>query len=676
MKADRIFQEILALRTEIDEHNYAYYVLSKPIIPDAEYDELFRRLQQLETQCPELIISSSPTQRVGAAPLVEFKQIQHEIPMLSLSNAFNVEELQAFHQRVLQRLQSVDSIQYSAEPKLDGVALSLRYEKGELVQAATRGDGATGEDITANIRTIQAVPLHLRGQDYPSILEVRGEVYMPKAGFLRFNQSALKQGLKEFVNPRNAASGSLRQLDPRITAERPLAFYAYGAAYAEPNRLPHFHTEIMEKLKHWGFPVSDECKRVKDLEGMERYYQEIALKRDHLPYEIDGVVYKVDSLELQKKLAFVARAPRWAVAYKFPAQERMSVIQGIDFQVGRTGAVTPVARLEPVFVGGVTVSNATLHNFDELYRKDVRVGDSVIIRRAGDVIPEVVSVVLNKRPEHTRLVKIPKHCPVCGSDVIKEKEEAVARCMGGLYCPAQLAQSIRHYASRRAMDIEGLGDKLVEQCVENHLVSDVAGIYQLNADQLMRLERMGKKSAENIIKAIEKSKTTTLPRFLYALGIREVGEATAALLAKHYRELNKLMESDAENLQKIPDIGPTVAEHVVAFFRQKHNVELIQALQAAGVHWPKMPSVTKTAPLQDKTFVLTGSLSSLTREEAKERLEALGAIVSNSVSKKTTYVVVGAEPGSKLSLAQKLGIKCLDETHFLRLLEELKGPSS
>jgi len=662
--------EIEKLRQQINEHNYRYYTLSEPTVSDEEYDRLFRQLQDLEKKYPELISTDSPTQRVGVAPLTEFKSVTHDIPMLSLSNAFDGEELSAFHQRIQQRLENKQSIEYAAEPKLDGVAVSLRYELGELKQAATRGDGASGEDITANIRTIKAIPLHLRGDDYPKLLEVRGEVFMPKAGFERINELLAKKGAKEFVNPRNAASGSLRQLDPRITAERPLNFYAYGMAQSSIQHPPLKHSDIMKQLKEWGLPVSPESRVVNDLEGMEKYYQYMAEKRAQLPYEIDGIVFKLNTLALQERLGFVARAPRWAIAYKFPAQERMTQVLDINFQVGRTGAITPVARLEPIFVGGVTVSNATLHNFDELYRKDIRVGDTVIIRRAGDVIPEVAQVVLEKRPQGTHLVKIPTTCPVCHSEVIKEEDEAVARCMGGLYCPAQLSQSIRHYASRRAMDIEGLGDKLVEQLVEQHLVKDITGIYQLSEEQFSQLERMGEKSAKNLSEAIEKSKETTFPRFLYALGIREVGEATALLLAKHFRDLKKLVSASIEDLESIRDIGPTVADHIHGFFKQKHNVELIEELQQVGVHWPLLPDVSIKSPLKDKIFVLTGSLSSLSREEAKEKLELLGACVSNSVSKKTDYVVVGEDPGSKLAKAEKLSIKILDENQFLELLKQ------
>ncbi|HYF97859.1 MAG TPA: NAD-dependent DNA ligase LigA, partial [Coxiellaceae bacterium] len=548
------------------------------------------------------------------------------------------------------------------------------YENGFLVKAATRGDGFVGEDITSNIRTIRAIPLQLRAPNYPNNVEIRGEVFMPKEGFKRFNEKLLKSEVKTFVNPRNAASGSLRQLDARITAERPLSFYAYGVADKAAVPTCTSQSEIMQNLKEWGLPVSPECQVVKDLEGMENYYQHIAKKRDQLPYEIDGVVFKANSLGLQKELGFVARAPRWAIAYKFPAQERMTQVLGIDFQVGRTGAVTPVARLEPIFVGGVTMSNATLHNFDELYRKDIRVGDTVIVRRAGDVIPEVVQVVLEKRPPKAQLVKIPKHCPICHSDVIKEEGEAVARCMGGLYCPAQLGQSIRHFASRRAMDIEGLGDKLVEQLVQVNLIKNVTDIYDLKAEELSRLERMGEKSAQNLIEAIAASKETSLARFLYALGIREVGEATAALLAKYYPDLKDLELASAEELQTIPDIGPTMAQHIDSFFKQTHNLEVIEKLIQQGVHWPQVARTPKSAALANQTFVLTGSLASLSRDQAKEALENLGAKVASSVSKKTTYVVVGKEAGSKLDKALSLGVSLLNEAELLALLKKAQSP--
>ena len=668
-----VSKKITALRQQINEHNYRYYVLSSPSIPDEEYDKLFKELQTLEIQHPELMTSDSPTQRVGAVPLTDFVQVKHTVPMLSLNNCFDYAELNAFHQRIVQHLGENISINYSAEPKLDGVALSLLYEDGRLVQAATRGDGFNGEDVTHNVRTIKAIPLQLRGNQYPKQLEIRGEVFIPKSKFAHINQQLAEKGAKTFVNPRNAASGSLRQLDARITAERALSFYSYGIAdrNAMPNCSTHF--EIMQTLQDWGIPVSAESQIVTALAGMQTYYEQIGKIRDQLPYEIDGVVFKINALNAQEELGFVARAPRWAIAYKFPAQERMTRVLGIDFQVGRTGAVTPVARLEPIFVGGVTVSNATLHNFDELYRKDIRVGDMVIVRRAGDVIPEVAQVILEKRPAKTEIIAIPKQCPVCHSDVIKEEGEAVARCMAGLFCRAQLAQTVRHFASRRAMNIEGLGDKLVEQLVEFGLVKNIHDIYQLQASDLSQLERMGEKSAENIILAIEQSKKTSLARFLYALGIREVGEATAVLLAKHYPDLTTLMQASVEELQQIQDIGPAVAEHIYTFFKQSHNQEVINQLIQQGIHWPKGSATSKSMPLAGQSFVLTGSLNALSRPEAKDILESLGATVSSSVSKKTNYVVVGAEAGSKLDKAIELGITRLDEDAFLALLKKFKG---
>ncbi len=675
-KTDAILKQINALRQDLNEHNYRYYVLSAPSITDEEYDQLFRNLQALENSYPEFISPDSPTQRVGAIPLDEFAEVKHSVPMLSLFNCFDNDELEAFHQRVLQHLGENKIISYSAEPKLDGVAVSLHYERGELVRAATRGDGFTGEDITANIRTIKAIALRLRGTTYPDQVEVRGEVFMPKAGFARLNQGLSAKGLKSFVNPRNAASGSLRQLDARITTERPLSFYAYGIAASSVLDSFGSHSEIMQHLQSFGLPVSAECKVVTALAGMADYYAAIAKKRDQLPYEIDGVVFKVDSLKAQEELGFVARAPRWAIAYKFPAQERMTCVLDINLQVGRTGAITPVARLEPIFVGGVTVSNATLHNFDELYRKDIRVGDTVIVRRAGDVIPEVAQVVLEKRPLQSELILIPKECPICGSDVVKEEGEAVARCMGGLYCPAQLSQSIRHFASRRAMNIEGLGDKLVEQLVEMQLVKDVTDIYRLQLTQLSELDRMGEKSAQNLLAAIEHSKETSLARFLYALGIREVGEATAQLLAKKYPDLQVLMQASAAELEAIPDIGPTMAGHIHGFFKQTHNKEIIQTLITQGIHWQNTSAPVQTSALTNQIFVLTGSLSSLSRSKANQILEELGAVVSASVSKNTHYVVVGDEAGSKLDKAQKLGIPLLNEAEFLELLNEAKAQAS
>ncbi|TNF37731.1 MAG: NAD-dependent DNA ligase LigA, partial [Gammaproteobacteria bacterium] len=602
-------RQIETLRTKINHHNYQYYVLDAPEIPDAEYDRLYRELQALEQQFPELITPDSPTQRVGDKPLSAFAQVKHEIPMLSLDNVFNEDELKDFYRRIQQRLDADVSIEFAAEPKLDGLAVSLLYENGILVRGGTRGDGTTGEDITQNIRTIPSVPLHLIGDDVPDILEVRGEVFMPRAGFEALNRKARENGDKVFANPRNAAAGSLRQLDPRITASRPLAMYCYAVGRVEPQQSMQTHAEMLDKLMHYGLPVCKERAVVKDVEGCLSYYNNIAAKRHALPYEIDGVVYKVNRLDWHKVLGFVARAPRWAVAHKFPAQEEITTINDIEFQVGRTGALTPVARLEPVFVGGVTVSNATLHNMDEVERKDIRVGDQVIVRRAGDVIPEVVSVVPGSRKPGAKKIQLPKKCPVCHSDVEREEGEAVARCSGGLYCEAQRKESIKHFASRKAMDIDGLGDKLVEQLVDEKLINHVDDVYRLSIEQLAALDRMGEKSASNLVAALEKSKHTSLPRFIYALGIREVGEATALVLAQHFGSLDALMQADAEALQTVQDVGPVVAAHIERFFQQPHNREVIHKLIDAGVYWDDIarPEAGEQS-LTGLTFVLTGTL--------------------------------------------------------------------
>jgi DNA ligase (NAD+) len=656
------------LREQINYHNYRYYVLDNPEIPDAEYDRLFRELQALEQHHPELITADSPTQRVGAQPAKELGEVKHLAPMLSLSNAFSDEELGDFDRRVRERL-GVDHVTYTAEPKLDGLAMSLLYEDGRLVRGATRGDGTTGEDVTQNVRTIDAVPLKLRGTGWPRILEVRGEVYMPKAGFEALNRRQAKEGNKAFANPRNAAAGSLRQLDPRITAARPLTIFCYGTGYVEGGELPECHSRIMERLREWGLRVCPELKVVEGLEGCLEYYRDMGERRADLPYEIDGVVYKVDRLDQQAELGFVARAPRWAIAHKFPAQEEMTLLTEVEWQVGRTGALTPVARLEPVEVGGVTVSNATLHNMDEIERKDVHIGDTVIVRRAGDVIPEVVSVVESRRPSGARRPELPAHCPVCGSDVIRLEGEAVARCSGGLVCAAQRKEHIKHFASRRAMDIDGLGDKIVEQLVERELVKDPADLYSLTTEQLISLERMGQKSAENLCGAIEHSKNTTLARFLYALGIREVGEATAQALAGAFGDLDPLMEASEEQLLSVPDIGPVVAGHIHSFFRQEDNLRVIERLRSEGVSWEPVPVAEQGAkPLEGQTFVLTGTLSTMTRNDAKARLQALGAKVAGSVSKNTDYVVAGEAAGSKLTKAQELGVDILDEDALAQLL--------
>ncbi|MEJ2309104.1 MAG: NAD-dependent DNA ligase LigA [Gammaproteobacteria bacterium] len=661
-------REIEHLRDEIRLHNYRYYVLDAPTIPDAEYDRLFRRLRELEAAHPELVTEDSPTRRVGDRPLPGFEEVRHSVRMLSLENVFSDTELGDFDRRVRERLGTDEPVVYTAEPKLDGLAVSLRYEQGRLVQGATRGDGERGEDVTANVRTIESVPLKLLGKRVPAVLEVRGEVFMPKAGFAKLNAAARKAGEKIFANPRNAAAGSLRQLDPRLTARRPLAFYAYGLGEVAPD-FADAHAAAMKKLREIGIPVSPELRRMKGIDACLEYYANILARREQLPYEIDGVVYKVDSFDQQSLLGYVSRAPRWAVAHKFPAQEELTVVEDIEFQVGRTGAVTPVARLRPVTVAGVTVSNATLHNMDEIERKDVRIGDTVIIRRAGDVIPEVVQVVPDKRPKKAKQPRLPAHCPVCGSEVLRVEGEAVARCSGGLYCRAQRREAIKHFASRKAMDIEGLGDKLVEQLDEKGLVKTIADIYALEAEQVAALERMGEKSAQNLIEALEKSKATTLPRFLYALGIREVGEATARSLASHFRTLEAIEQADQEALQETPDVGPVVASHIASFFRQEHNLEVLERLLAAGIHWPAISKPAADAqPFADKTFVLTGSLSR-PRGEVKARLESLGARVAGSVSNKTDYVVAGEAAGSKLAKAEDLGIEILDEDQLQEMID-------
>jgi len=669
---DKVIEKINKLRNDINHHNYLYYVLDSPELPDAEYDRLFRELQKLEQQHPDLITPDSPTQRVGAEPAKTLGEVKHEIPMLSLENSFSDEELQAFDRRVREKL-DIKQVEYAAEPKLDGLAVSLLYEDGILVKGATRGDGYTGEDITQNVRTIQSIPLRLMGRGYPGVLEVRGEVYMSKSGFLELNKRQDKIDGKVYVNPRNTAAGSLRQLDPKITANRPLFFYCYGVGQVN-DKLSEKHSDILEQLRDWGVRVSPEVKVVTGVEECFAYFNKIGKKRNTLDYDIDGVVFKVNSIRQQQELGFVSRAPRWAIAHKFPAHEELTRIVDIDVQVGRTGAITPVARLEPVFVGGVTVTNATLHNEDETNRKDVRVGDTVIIRRAGDVIPEIVSVVKERRPQHTRKFHMPKKCPVCGSDVIRAEGEAVARCSGGLFCPAQHKNAIKHFASRRAMDIEGLGDKLVEQLVDEKLIDTVADLYTLTQDQLAGLERMGEKSAANLIEALEKSKSTTLERFIYALGIREVGESTARVLAQHFGTLQAIMNADEETLQNVQDVGPVVAAHIVAFFYQRHNREVIDALIERGIHWKDIKiRKSEHRPLQGKTFVLTGTLDVMTRDEAKDKLQVLGAKVSGSVSKKTSYVVAGIEPGSKYDKAKELGVEILDEAAFLKLLAEQKN---
>lgn len=658
------------LRELIDRHNYRYYVLDDPEVSDAEYDRLMRELQALEAEFPNLVTPDSPTQRVGAAPVSDLEEVVHSTPMLSLDNAFTDEELIAFDRRVRERLDDIAEVEYAAEPKLDGLAVSFRYEHGRLVLAATRGDGTRGENVTHNVRTIKAVPLQLRGKA-PEVLEVRGEVFMPIAGFKAMNARALERGEKTFVNPRNAAAGSLRQLDPRLAAQRPFDVFFYGVGETKGWQLPPRHSEALAQLREWGLKTSPLVRTVIGAEGCLQYYRDIGAQRASLPYEIDGVVYKVNRYVQQRELGFVARAPRWAIAHKFPAHEENTVVRDVEFQVGRTGALTPVARLEPVFVGGVTVANATLHNMDEVRRKDVRIGDTVVIRRAGDVIPEVVKVIVERRPEDAREVQLPAVCPVCGSDVERVEGEAVARCTGGLFCGAQRKESLRHFAGRRAMDIDGLGTKIIDQLVERGWVESAADLYALSAEQFAALERMGEKSAANLVKALEHSKRTTLARFLYALGIRDVGEATAAALADHFGTLEALLEADEAQIQQVPDVGPVVAAHVHHFFQQPHNREIIDQLRARGVTWPAIAPRKASAegPFTGKTFVLTGTLESMSRDQASDRIAALGGKVSGSVSKKTSYVVAGSEAGSKLKKAQELGVEVLDEAAFLKMLE-------
>jgi DNA ligase (NAD+) len=666
-------KKLESLREEIRYHNYRYHTLDDIEIPDAEYDRLMRELQALEEKYPEFVTPDSPTQRVGAEPSDALETVRHRVPMLSLENAFAEEELREFHKRVAEKLEFEDgapNLLYSAEPKLDGAAVSLLYEDGVLVRAATRGDGNTGEDITHNVRTIASVPLRLLDAGFPTTLEVRGEVFMPRAGFEAYNEKARAAGEKTFVNPRNAAAGSLRQLDPKLTAQRPLDMYVYSVGLIEGGELPDRHSEIISRLREWGLKTCPESRVVKGVEGCLSYYEDIGKKRDTLSYDIDGVVYKVDSIEMQRELGFVARAPRWAIAHKFPAQEELTTVEDVEFQVGRTGALTPVARLAPVFVGGVTVSNATLHNIDELHRKDVRIGDTVIVRRAGDVIPEVVSVVKNRRPNNTKRVHLPKLCPVCASHVYREEGEAVARCTGGLYCKAQRAEALKHFVARRALDIEGLGAKLIEQLVNEDRVSDPSDLFQLRKEELSSRERMGDKSAENLVRAIDESKSTTLARFLYALGIREVGEATAASLASYFGSLPAVREASVDDLTKVPDVGPVVAKRVHSFFDEQHNLDVIERLQSLGVHWTDSEpmKIAEDGPLSGKTFVITGTLPTMTRDEAKSLIQKEGGKVTGSVSSKTDFLVAGEKAGSKLVKAQKLEVSVLDEDGLRKLI--------
>ncbi|MFC0337102.1 DNA ligase (NAD+) [Kushneria avicenniae] len=669
--ADTIAEEIGALRARLEDANYRYYVEDAPAIPDAEYDRLLRRLQEIEAEHPEQITADSPTQRVGAPPAEGFPEVQHAVAMLSLDNAFDEQEVRAFARRVAERLETDEqAVRFCCEPKLDGLAVSLVYENGLLVQGATRGDGRTGEGITANLRTLKSIPLRLRGDNLPALLEVRGEVYMSHSGFEALNEDARARGSKVFANPRNAAAGSLRQLDPGIAAARPLEFCAYQVARIDDEQLQPSHSALMHKLRELGFRTSPEIDVVTGADGLVDFCDRMGSRRDKLDYDIDGAVLKVDDLRAQRELGFVSRAPRWAMAFKFPAQEQTTVIRDVAFQVGRTGRLTPVARLEPVQVAGVTVSNATLHNMDEIERLDARINDTVIIRRAGDVIPQIVSVILDERPEDARVIVMPEQCPVCDSRVERIGDEVDARCSGGLFCPAQRKEALKHFSSRRALDIDGLGTKLIDALVEREWVKTPADLFRLEASRLAELPRMAQKSADNLVASLARSRHTTLARFIYALGITEVGEATANALVLHFGELQRVMDASHEALEAVADIGPIVAGHIHSFFAEAHNRETIEDLIRVGVDWEEVEIGEREQPLTGQTWVLTGTLDTLTRDEAKARLVALGAKVSGSVSKKTHAVVAGDAAGSKLEKARQLGVAVMEEQALLTLLRQ------
>ncbi len=662
-----IATEISLLRQTIQTYNYQYYTLDEPIVTDAEYDKLIKSLRKLEQQYPQYASSDSPSQTVGGPVLDSFSKIQHELPMLSLGNVYSAEELTEFIERINNRLNSTEELSFCVEPKLDGLAISLLYAQGELIQAATRGDGNVGEDVTHNVKTISNIPHTLQGENIPIRLEVRGEVVMPIADFHAFNKQALANDTKGFVNPRNAAAGSLRQLDSNITALRPLAFYSYGIGIVEQGNLAGSHYQRLQQLKQWGLPITQEITLARGAKACLAAYTQLLANRADLPYEIDGIVYKVDAIALQEQLGFIARAPRWATAHKFPAQEEQTCLLNIEFQVGRTGAITPVAILDPVFVGGVTVSRASLHNADEIQRLELKIGNTVIIRRAADVIPQIVKAIPTAQ---SRDIIFPVLCPVCDAEIERIEGEAIARCTGGLYCAAQRKEAIKYFASRKAMNIDGLGVKVVEQLVDEQLINSPADLFTLKAEQLIPLERMAAKKADNLINAIDKCKQTTLAKFILALGIREVGDATAKNLAEHFLTLNAIQNADIEALEQVDDVGEIVAKHIVAFFHQLHNQEVIQALLAAGIHWPDMPAkVRQSLPLAGKTYVLTGTLTQMDRNEAKQALQALGAKVSGSVSKKTDYVVAGEASGSKLTKAQALGIPVLTENQLIDILQ-------
>ena len=660
------------LRNTLRRYEYEYHVLDNPSVPDSEYDRLFHQLKALELEHPDLVMADSPTQRVGAKPLAGFRQIRHEMPMLSLDNAFSDEEFYAFVKRIEDRLIVLPKpLTFCCEPKLDGLAVSILYVNGVLSQAATRGDGNRGEDITANIRTIRNVPLQLLIDNPPARLEVRGEVFMPHAGFERLNKHALELGEKTFANPRNAAAGSLRQLDPNITSKRPLAFNAYSIGIAEGINLPNTHYARLQWLKSVGIPINPEIRLCNGVEEVLAFYRDMQNKRALLGYDIDGTVLKINDIELQNELGFISKAPRWAIAYKFPAQEELTVLNDVEFQVGRTGAITPVAKLKPVFVAGVTVSNATLHNGDEIARLNLAIGDTVVVRRAGDVIPQIIGVLHERRPADAKPIIFPHNCPVCGSQIVRIEGEAVARCTGGLFCAAQRKESLKHFVSRKAMDIDGVGGKLIEQLVERELIRTPADLFKLDLTTLMQLERMGEKSAKNALNSLEQAKHTTLARFIFALGIREVGESTALNLANHFKTLEALQNADFEQLQAVPDVGEVVANRILAFWREPHNVDAVNDLIAQGIHWDAVE--TKEAgdnPFKGKIVVLTGTLSQMGRNEAKALLQEMGAKVSGSVSAKTDFVIAGDAAGSKLTKAQELGITVLSEDEFLALVQK------
>lgn len=664
-----IAEEIALLRQKIQTYNYNYYTLDAPTVTDAEYDRQIKSLRELEKKHPEYATPDSPSQTVGGTVLEAFSKVQHELPMLSLGNVYSESELIEFIERINNRLKKSNKLTFCVEPKLDGLAISLIYQQGKLIQAATRGDGSVGEDVTHNVKTIKNIPHTLKGGNIPQKLEVRGEVVMPIADFHAFNQLAIVNDTKGFVNPRNAAAGSLRQLDSKLTAQRPLAFYSYGIGIIESGNLADSHYQRLQQLKAWGLPITNETTLETGAKGCMTAYTQLLDKRHTLPYEIDGIVYKIDDIALQEKLGFVARAPRWATAHKFPAQEEQTQLLNVEFQVGRTGAITPVAILEPVFVGGVTVSRASLHNADEIQRLQLKIGNTVIIRRAADVIPQIVKALPGTQT--TKDIIFPDTCPVCHSDIERIEGEAIARCTGGLYCAAQRKEAIKYFASRKAMNIDGLGVKVVEQLVDEQLINNPADLFKLTAEQLIPLERMAAKKAENLLNAIQQCKQTTLAKFILALGIREVGDATAKNLAEHFLILEAIQAADLETLEKVDDVGKIVAQHIVSFFRQTHNQEVIQALLAAGIVWPEIQAeAEKSLPLADKTYVLTGTLTRMDRNEAKQALQELGAKVSGSVSKKTDYVVAGESAGSKLTKAQELGIAILTEEELLSLLEE------